>query len=279
MRVAIRTDVCGNDIDRLGEYASKLGIRDVWAFPEVKELYNGTGHMELERLHRYQKRFVERELDLRVLTEIINEEALLSTEKSKTKALCHTLNAMGKAGINTLFLFVNVPSSKDRCADEEKWKRLIKLYQDIVPCAEEAGIYIANHGHQSPRYLIWNYESMNRLIKAVPSDYNGVTFCMGCYQLAGDDIYEAIRRFGKKIFFVHTRDVIRKPDGFDEVIFGKGEVDIFRALRELRDINYEGLVCPEHLPKIRYEPYEEIITAWAVGYLVSALSTLILSGE
>ncbi len=39
MNVALRTDFCGNDIGRVREYASKLALRDVWAFPEVKECY------------------------------------------------------------------------------------------------------------------------------------------------------------------------------------------------------------------------------------------------
>ncbi len=276
MRVAVRTDFCGNDIDRVGEYASRLGIRDIWGFPEAKECYNEAGHMELERLRRHQKGFNERGLHLRLLTETIDEGAVLSTEKAhiKAKALCQTLDVMGKAGIETIFLFVAVPASEEKHAAEEKWKNLIKIYEEIVPCSEEAGVRLANHGHQSPEYLIWNYEGMNRLLEAVPSNYNGVTFCTGCYQLAGDDIWDSIDRFGEKIFFVHARDVIRKPDGFDEVLFGTGEVDIFRVLKQLQHIGYQGLVCPEHLPKISYEPYEEIGIAWGLGYLASALSAL-----
>jgi len=276
MKVAIRTDFCGNDIDRVSEYASKLGIGDIWAFPEVKECYNEAGHMEVERLKRYQKGFDERGLDLRLLTEIIDEDAVLSTgsAETKAKALCQTIDAMGKVGIDTLFLLVGILSSKGRHVCEERWRHLIEIYEEIVPGAEEAGVRIANHGHQVASYLIWNYDGMNRLLEAVPSDYNGVTFCTGCYQLAGDNIYDSIRRFGGKIFFVHARDVIRKPDGFDEVIFGRGEVDIFRILKQLQHISYQGLVCPEHLPKIDYEPYEEITIAWGLGYLVSALSTL-----
>ncbi len=276
MKVALRTDVCGNDIHRVVEYASKLGIQDIWAFPEVEECYNEAGCIELERLKRYQKGFNDSGLELRILSETISEDAVLSPQgaEAKAKALCNTIEAMGKAGVDMLFLFLGIPSSEDEDTREEKWKHLIELYQEIVPCAEESGVRLANHGHQWPQFLIWNYEGMNRLLEAVPSDYNGVTFCTGCHQLAGDDIYDSIRRFGEKILFVHARDVIHKPDGFDEVIFGKGEIDILRVLKELQQIGYEGLVCPEHLPKIDYEPYEEIIIAWGLGYLASALSNL-----
>jgi len=275
MRVALRTDTCGNDIDRLCEYASKLGIQDIWAFPEVKDLYSEKGRMRLKSLLQYQTRCMEGGLNLRILTERIDENVLLSTMKYKAKALSHTINVMGKAGIDTLFLFVSVAHSEEKNTDEKMWKRLVKIYQEIVPCAEDAGVFIASHGHQTPRFMIRNYEGLNRLLKAVPSDHNGVTFCMGCHQLAGDDIYETIQRFGKKIFFVHARDVMWKPNGFDEVAFDQGEVDVLKALEELQKINYQGLVCPEHLPRISYEPYRGIIgTSWGIGYLVSALKCL-----
>ena len=108
MDVALRTDFCGNDLGRVREYAIKLGLRDVWAFPEVKECYAESGLMDLERLKRYQQGFTENGLALRLLTETIDEESLLSPGAAKEKAnvICHTINAMGKAehSINILIL-------------------------------------------------------------------------------------------------------------------------------------------------------------------------------
>ena len=135
-------------------------------------------------------------------------------------------------------------------------------------------MHIANHGQQEPGYLIWTFDEMNRLIEAVPSNFNGVTLCTGCYQLAGDDLSETIHGFGKKIFLIHARDVAPKPGGFNEVMYGQGDVDIISVLRELRDIGYAGPVCPEHLAAIDYEPYEEIAAAWGLGYLSGVLRML-----
>ena len=276
MRVAIRTDFLGNDTDRIAEYASKLAVRDVCSFPEARECYDDAGSVELERLQRYQKRFLENGLAVRLLTETIDGEIVASagSAETKAKALCRTIEAMGKGGVDALFLLLNIPASEDARAREGQWKHLIQVYRQIVPPAEEAGVRIASHGHQWSRFLVWNYDGMSRVLEAVPSEYNGVTFCTGCYQLAGDDLYQTIRRFGARISFVHARDVIRRPDGFEEVLFGQGEVDIFGVLKQLQHIGYDGLVCPEHLPKIGYEPYEDISTAWGLGYLVSAMSAL-----
>jgi sugar phosphate isomerase/epimerase len=276
VRVAIRTDFLGNDIDRIAEYASVLAVRDVCSFPEARECYDDTGSVEMVRLQRYQSRFLENGLAVRLLTETIDGEVVTSVDSAeiKAKALCRTIETMGKAGVDALFLLLNIPASEDVRAREDQWEHLIQVYREIVPCAEEAGVRIATHGHQFTQFLVWDYDGMSRILEAVPSEYNGVTFCTGCYQLAGDDLYETIRRFGSRIFFVHVRDVIRKPDGFEEVLFGQGEVDVFGVLKQLRDIGYDGLVCPEHLPRVSYESYEEISAAWGLGYLVSAISRL-----
>ena len=101
-----------------------------------------------------------------------------------------------------------------------------------------------------------------------------MTLCTGCLQLAGDDLGHCIRSLGQKVFLVHARDVARSPDGFAEVIYGKGEVDLLRVLGELRRAGYDGLVCPEHLPTIGHDPHEEIPIAWALGYLTAALRAL-----
>ena len=94
MKVAIRTDFCRNDIDRVYEYASKLAVEDVWAFPEVNGCYNSSGFMELECLKRYKQGFDENNLALRMFTETIDENSILSTEKAKSKAeiICHTID-------------------------------------------------------------------------------------------------------------------------------------------------------------------------------------------
>ena len=276
MKVAIRTDFCGNNIARVVEYATKLKIRDIWAFPQISECYDEREYIDLVRLQEYQKQFTERDLNLRLLTEVISEDAVISSGNAKTKAqsLSQTIEVMGELGIDLLFLFLDIPFPEDKDRYEERWKYLIEIYEEIVPSGEKAKVRIANHGHQFRRFLIWNYTDMDRLLKAVPSDYNGITFCTGCYQLSGEDIYNGIYRYQKKIFFVHIRDVIRKPSSFDEVLFGRGEVDVMRVLKVLYEIGYDGLVCPEHLPRINYEPYEEINTAWGIGYLVSSLSIL-----
>jgi len=276
MEPAIRSDFCGNDIERLAEYAGTLGVANVMSFPEAPRCYDASGCMDAGLLDAYRRQFEKRGLRLRVLSETIAHTDLVSESAASARAerLCATLRAMGRAGPDTLFLYLHLVCSDDPAAKETMWQRLGELFRRIVGCAEESGVRIADHGQQEHGYLIWTFDEMQRLLDAADSDNHGVTFCTGCYQLAGDDLVECIRGFGKKIFLVHARDVAGKPDGFDEVMYGQGEVNLERVLKELQAIGYEGLVCPEHLPKVAYEPYEEISTAWGLGYLSAALRAL-----
>jgi len=108
-----------------------------------------------------------------------------------------------------------------------------------------------------------------RLIEHAPSSCNGLTFCVGCFTLAGDDILHWLERFGaRRIFMIHMRDVQTYAQGrFADVRCGEGKVDLRAFVRKLSDLGYDGLICPEHVPRFEQDPYEEISTAWGLGYL------------
>ena len=274
MRVCARTDFCGNDFERFAEYATKLGVKDVWSFPEIGDHYDQWGRMDPGKLKSYKKQFEAKELRLALITETLDDQAVASRKNAdrRADALCRTLEAMADADLNTLFLLLGMHAHEDMAAQRNSWNHLVHIYRNIIPKAEDLGISVANHGHQFPEYLIYGYSGIKRLLDSVPSDFNGATLCLGCHQLAGDDIPRVIRSLGRKIFFVHARNVAR--GGFEDTAFHKGQVDVIRALRQLKDAGYEGLVCPEHLPLMTYEPHDEIGSAWGLGYLVAALSML-----
>ena len=264
MKLTMRTDYCGNDIDRISEYSSKLEINEVWSLPTVEALYSKEGLMISDKLSEYKREFEDKDLNLVMITEVINDDNVKSSETADKKAdsLCSVIESMGKAGIESLFLFLDVHLSEDDAKNKINWEYLFQIYRKIVPAAEKSRIMIANHGHQWENYLVYSSADLRKLIETVPSDYNGITFCVGCLTLAGDNIYEEIKKFGKKIFSVHARDVLPVKDTFDEVLLGRGDVDMVRILKILKEIGYDGNISPEHLPRISYETNEEIVTAW-----------------
>jgi D-mannonate dehydratase len=51
---------------------------------------------------------------------------------------------------------------------------------------------------------------MQTLFEEVDSPANGVIFCQGKSQLAGDDLSAAVRAFGERTFMVHIRDIVTR---------------------------------------------------------------------
>lgn len=187
---------------------------------------------------------------------------------------------MGVAALDILHLYVSSVRAPSRTEEREAFmRRLIEYYRRLVEQAERSQVRIATHTYHSPSRLIWNYETINRLLEAVPSAYNGVLFCTGKTQFAGDDMVDTIRRYGKRIFLVHIRNVAGGyvPGSYEleedkslEARFDAGDVDVPQVLKTLKEIGFSGPVFAEHYPAIAGERVAAL--AWTVGYF-KALET------
>ena len=86
------------------------------------------------------------------------------------------------------------------------WRNLERLLAEIVPIAEESGVYLAMHPDDPPlaefagKARIMNcVDSFERLVNLVPSEHNAICFCQGTFAEMGVDIPETIRRLGPHI--------------------------------------------------------------------------------
>jgi len=70
----------------------------------------------------------------------------------------------------------------------------------------------------------------------------------------GKDAIETIRYFGsqKRIYIVDFRNVSAPiPEGgFVETYMDDGYMNMFRVMRALREVNYDGMVWSDHLPQM-----------------------------
>jgi mannonate dehydratase len=161
---------------------------------------------------------------------------------------------------------------------EQVWAHLVYFLERIIPVAEEAGVKVAVHPDDAPipeflgvaRILV-SLEALQRVIDAVPSDYNGLGFCQGTIAtMAGVDMIEAIRRFGRqnKIFFAHFRNPRGQVPDFDEVFPDEGDTDMLAAVRAYREVGYDGVVRIDHCPGVIGDtPRADRSYAYQVGYL------------
>ena len=189
------------------------------------------------------------------------------------------LDSMGAAGVPFVHFYLNVDPLSDEGERAALWQGLVEYYRGLAGRAEAAGVKVSTHHYHVPDRLLWNYESMTRLLDEAPSDNTGVTFCQGKSQMAGDDLVANILDYGDRIFMFHARDVETDPAGpvpaelrerferlgYLEVAFGTGEVDMAGCFRALKQIDYKGQVYPEHYPSIAGDSAAGL--AWTVGYM------------
>ena len=165
--------------------------------------------------------------------------------------------------------------------DEQLWASLEYFLNRVLPVAEKAGVRLALHPDDPPTSpirgvarIIRSVENYQRVVDLVPSPANGICLCQGNFTLMTDDLPGVIRHFGsrKKIFFVHFRDVKGTPEKYIETFHDEGKTDMLACLRAYRDIGYDGVCRPDHVPTMEgdsnHRPgYSSIGRLFAIGYI------------
>jgi mannonate dehydratase len=165
--------------------------------------------------------------------------------------------------------------------EEQLWENLTYFLERVVPVAEQAGVKLAMHPDDPPLSpirglgrIMRSIENYQRLLDLVPSPVNGIALCQGNFALMTDDLPGAIRHFGRqnKIFFVHFRDVRGTPEKFVETFHDDGKTDMLACMKAYRDIGYEGVCRPDHVPTMEgdsndHPAYSSIGRLFAIGYL------------
>jgi len=165
--------------------------------------------------------------------------------------------------------------------EEQLWDNLQYFLDRVVPVAEEAGVKLAMHPDDPPLSpirglgrIMRSVENYQRLLDMAPSPVNGIALCQGNFALMTDDLPGVIRHFGAqgKIFFVHLRDVRGTPEKFVETFHDDGQTDMLACMRAYRDIGYDGVCRPDHVPTMEGDRndrpgYSSIGRLFAIGYL------------
>jgi mannonate dehydratase len=122
--------------------------------------------------------------------------------------------------------------------------------------------------------ILTSVDNFQRVIDTVPSDCNTITLCQGNFTLMTDDLPAVIRKFGaqNKISFVHFRDVIGDVTHFQEAWHDAGKTDMRACLEAYRDIGFEGVLRPDHVPTVEGDSnenagYSAFGRLFAIGYI------------
>jgi len=167
------------------------------------------------------------------------------------------------------------------------WDRITYFLKAVVPVAEQNRVRMCCHPHDPgmPRgkpfrgvhRVLGSVDGLKRFVEIVPSRYHGLNFCQGTVaemlEKPGTEIFDVIRYFGSrdKIFNVHFRNIKGGFLNFQETFPDDGDVDMIRALRVYKEVGYDGMIMPDHVPQITGDSGGAQAFAFAFGYIQAAI--------
>jgi len=168
-------------------------------------------------------------------------------------------------------------------SEAEAWERITDFLRRVVPVAEEYKVRIACHPHdpamsrdagfRGVHRVLGSVDGLKRFIGISPSPYHGLNFCQGTVSemlsKPGEQIFDVIRYFGtrRKIFNVHFRNIRGGFLNFQETFPDDGDVDMIRAMRVYKEVGYDGMLMPDHVPHIDGDTGGRQAFAYAFGYI------------
>lgn len=173
---------------------------------------------------------------------------------------------------------------------EMMWDRITYFLKRVIPVANEYKIRMACHPHDPamPRpqgfrgvdRVLGSVAGLERFISIQESPYHGLNFCQGTVSEMLEDprreIVDVIHRFGsrKKIFNVHFRNIHGHFLKFQETFPDAGDVDMIEAIRAYKSVGYDGMLMPDHVPKIEGDTGGKQAFAFAFGYIRALIQSV-----
>jgi len=173
---------------------------------------------------------------------------------------------------------------------DEIFERITYLLDRLLPVAEEYSVRLANHIPDPPvpagyrGITRWNspdvFEGIKRFARLYDSPAHGFNLCLGTVASGLKDpkteILPIIKWVGdrKQIFNVHLRNILGGWNNFQEVYPDNGDMDFSQIISTLRDVGYDGMVMPDHIPH-HEDPASGLQgRAFAFGYIKAIIETV-----
>jgi mannonate dehydratase len=180
------------------------------------------------------------------------------------------------------------PGLAGEVSEDENWERIDTFLAAVVPVATAARVRLACHPHDPytpPGYrgvtrVLGTIEGLRRFVTMHESPYHGLNFCQGTVGEMLDDpgreIFDVIRWFGGrgKLFNVHFRNIRGGKLSFMEVFPDEGDMDMARSLAVYKEVGYQYMVMPDHVPEIDGRDPSGTAFAYCYGYIRGVMQAL-----
>ena len=202
-------------------------------------------------------------------------ELLASMGRLGIKLLCYnfmvgtgwarTGEREGRGGARaTCFSLSRVPAAERdgalRLTADQVWANYEHFVRAVMPTAERCGVRMGLHPDDPCLPSLGGYARIfgsvaayDRAYGIYPSPANAVTFCQAHFKLMGAALEAAARHFGKRIAFIHIRDVEGTKEDFTELFHDQGTTDQFALMRTYRELGLDVPVRGDHVPEMAYD--------------------------
>lgn len=171
-----------------------------------------------------------------------------------------------------------------RVDSEDYWERITHFLEKVIPAAKQYDVRLACHPYDPPGLPHgyqgadnWDspavFEAIKRYESVVDSPYNGFQLCLGTtaegLKNPKADVLPIVRYLGQrgKIYQIHMRNIRGGLHNFEEVYPDEGEMDFLQVMRILRDTQFAGSLCPDHMPRHPDDPGSLQSFAFGYGYI------------
>jgi mannonate dehydratase len=177
---------------------------------------------------------------------------------------------------------------------DEIYERITYLLDRLMPVAKEYNVKLANHIADPPTpagyrgITRWNspdvFEGIKRFAQLYDSSHHGFLLCLGSVAEGLKDpkteILPIIKWVGERnqIFNIHLRNIKGGWNNFQEVYPDNGDMDFLQIIRQLRDVGYTGMLCPDHVPQHPDPCNEDQAFAFAYGYIKALIHAVASEG-
>lgn len=169
------------------------------------------------------------------------------------------------------------------------WERITYFLERVVPVAAEHKVRLACHPHdpgvppkgfRGVARVLGTVDGMKRFVDIKASPYHGLNLCLGTtaemLQQPNTEIHDVIRYFGQrgKIFNIHFRNIRGRRDDFQEVFPDEGDMGMVDVMRTLKQVGYQYMVMPDHMPHHDDDPRQDQAFAFGYGYITALIQAV-----
>ena len=254
------------------------GLPDPWKYDTLKKIVDGlaTEGLTVVGLEGDPfdmspvKQFGEEGITPEMRDETISHyrELLESMGRLGIKLLCYNFmvgTGWARTGVRegrggakaTYFSLAETPRVPLKLTKDQVWANYGHFIKSVMPTAEKYGIRMGLHPDDPCLPELGGYARIletvadyDRAYSIYPCESNAVTYCQANFKLMGADLEETARHFGKRIAFVHVRDVEGDKTDFTELFHDQGTTDQFSLMRTYRSLGLEVPVRGDHVPEM-----------------------------